>query len=58
MHVPDIVWIVVEDDIERAAPVEQLLKRSRIPYVYLNTVTSDGLPSRFFEMLQNLIRLL
>jgi hypothetical protein len=41
MHVPEIVWIVIEDDKQKSAPVEQLLKRTQIPYVYLNTVIAE-----------------
>jgi hypothetical protein len=49
MHVPDIVWIVVEDDVTTSLPVERLLERSKIPHVYLNTLTKDGLPRKFFS---------
>jgi hypothetical protein len=46
MHVPDLIWIVVEDGEKTSEPVERLLNRTRIPYVYLKTVTKDGLPRR------------
>lgn len=48
MHIPDLFWVVVEDGNSTSLPVEQLLNRTGLPFVYLHTVTKDGLPRKYF----------
>jgi galactosylgalactosylxylosylprotein 3-beta-glucuronosyltransferase 3 len=41
MHVPNLVWIVVEDSDHRSELVKNLLERCEIQTVHLNAVTPD-----------------
>lgn len=36
MHLENIVWLVIEDEIDKSSVVDQILKRSGIVYVHLN----------------------
>lgn len=36
MHLKNIVWLVIEDEIDKSNIVDQILKRSGIKYVHLN----------------------
>ena len=41
MHVPNLVWVVIEDAGEKTKLVTNLLKRCRVTSVHLNIPTSD-----------------
>ncbi|CAI4222240.1 unnamed protein product [Auanema sp. JU1783] len=45
-HIDNIHWIVIEDGNQTVPAVENVLIRSKIPYIYLNTVSKPGFPKR------------
>jgi len=46
MHIKNLNWIVIEDANQTVPAVENILKRSRIPYAYFYTTTKPGFPRR------------
>ncbi|KHJ94708.1 glycosyltransferase family 43 [Oesophagostomum dentatum] len=45
-HVRKLHWIVVEDGDRRAPAVNWILRRSGLPFVYLVTLSAEGMPRR------------
>lgn len=56
MHVRDLIWIVVEDGKNLSDPLERLLKRSGISYVYLKAAKTGEIPGR--ELVNSIIHFL
>ncbi|CEF59497.1 RNA recognition motif domain and F-box domain and Glycosyl transferase, family 43 and Nucleotide-binding, alpha-beta plait domain-containing protein [Strongyloides ratti] len=44
--IPNVYWLLIEDGLEKSKLLENLLKRSEIPYTYLVHKTEAGYPKR------------
>ncbi|PAV56731.1 hypothetical protein WR25_04999 [Diploscapter pachys] len=48
-HVPNLHWIVVEDSEEISNSVEEILRRAKVKYTHLNTLTNPQMKMKFSD---------